>query len=414
MLFVKRFLSYIKGWFLGGKEEAVQTTIDEPTPPPKRKYKKRTPFYTASDGKSFSFAESFSELLSSLKLMFELIQLPTRMSWIGADERIGFSRLGIYIPHPWEFSEIPEGEAVVVEGVDNLPAMMAVAFPHENTEDKISPHIFFCLKISKLPMGVEPLPGQPYRFGEVVELDGKLLWLVMHVVIDKTGKVSVCREMRKTEVAVKRRPPRHDRDCTHYVKRWSGNPAMMYPHEMENKDLQKVLHHYKVIFKNVFDWWTQRKDRSWNVSTKLGKRRLVFSLDRMDTKKYFADRDLTVKTENGNRKKIIHFVSEHERTIKDKKVVIKEHLRGLNKFTWNGYDCVVTAPKFSRLNTVVFDLAPEQEEDLMPLVNEDAKLIGMTKVAEILAKKEEASLKDEYHPPQRRTTGKRFGGNATH
>jgi hypothetical protein len=134
----------------------------------------------------------------------------------------------------------------------------------------------------------------------------------------------------------------------------------------------------------------------------------------MDTKKYFADRDLTVRTENGNRKKIIHFVSEHERTVKDKKVVIKEHLRGLNKFTWNGYDCVVTAPKFSRLDTVVFDLAPEQEEDLMHLVNEDAKLIGMTKVAEILAKKEEASLTNDYHPPQRRKTGKRFGGNATY
>jgi len=413
MYYVKRFISYVLGLF-APKHEPIEVA-ETPTAPPKRKYKKRTPFYTASDGKSFSFSESFSELLGSLKLMFEVIQLPTRMSWISADERIGFSRLGIYLPHPWEFLDIPNGEDVVVESVDNLPAMMAVAFPHENTEDKVSPHIFFCLKVSKLPMGVEPLPGQPYRFGEVVQLDGKLMWLVMHVVVDKkTGKVSVCREMRKTEVSVKRRPPRHDRDRTHYVKRWNGNPAMMYPHEMENKDLQKVLHHYKVIFKNVFDWWTQRKDRSWNVSTKLGKRRLVFSLDRMDTKKYFADRDLTVKTENGNRKKIIHFVSEHERTVKDKKVVIKEHLRGLNKFTWNGYDCVVTAPKFSKLNTVVFDIAPEQEEDLMPLADEDTKLIGMTKVAELLAREEEVSLKNEYHPPQRRTTGKRFGGNATH
>jgi len=395
MYYVKRFVSYILGLF-SPKHEPIETVepveVAEVPVEPKKPRKKHTPFYTASDGKSLSFSESFSELLTSLKWMFEIIQLPTRDSWIPADERIGFSRLGIYIPHPLEFPLVPDGEDVVVESLDNLPAMMAVAFPHRDYTDRVSPHIFFCLKISKLPMGVEPLPGHAYKFGEVIKVYGKLMWMVMYVVIDKkTGKVSVCRELRQSEVQVKKRPSRSDRDCTHYNKRWSGNPAMMYPHEAENKDLQAVLHHYKTTFKNVFDWWTQRKDKSWNVSTRLGKRRLVFSLDRMDTKKYFADRDLTIQTETGKRKKIIHFVSEHERTVRDKKVVIKEHLRGLNKFTWNGYDCVVTAPKFSKLNTVVFDIAPEEEEDLAHLVGEDAKLIGMAKVAEILAREEEAT-----------------------
>jgi hypothetical protein len=415
MYYVKRFISYVLGLF-GPKHEPIEVVeaVETPTEP-KKPRKKHTPFYTASDGKSLSFSESFSELLTSLKWMFEIIQLPTRDSWITADERVGFSRLGIYIPHPLEFPLVPDGEDVVVESLDNLPAMMAVAFPHRDYTDRIAPHIFFCLKISKLPMGVEPLPGHAYKFGEVIKVYGKLMWMVMYVVIDKkTGKVSVCRELRQSEVQVKKRPSRSDRDCTHYNKRWSGNPAMMYPHEAENKDLQAVLHHYKTTFKNVFDWWTQRKDKSWNVSTRLGKRRLVFSLDRMDTKKYFADRDLTIQTETGKRKKIIHFVSEHERTVKDKKVVIKEHLRGLNKFTWNGYDCVVTAPKFSKLNTVVFDIAPEEEEDLAHLMDGNTKLVGMAKVAEILANEEEASLTNDYHPPQRRATGKRFGGNATY
>jgi hypothetical protein len=391
MYYVKRFISYVLGLF-SPKHEPIETveTIEAPIAVEKKPRKKRTPFYTAY-GRSFSFSESLSELLNNLKLMFEIIQLPTRTSWISADERVGFSRLGIYIPHPWLFPLVPEDQDVMVESLDNLPAMMAVAFPHEDTDDKIAPQVFFCLKIPKLPMGVEPLPGHAYKFGEVVKLDGKLMWLVMYVVIDKkTGKVSVCREVRQANVQIKKRPPRNDRDCSYYNKRWNGNPAMMFPHEMENQDLQKVTRHYRVIFKNVFDWWTQRKDKSWNVSTKLGKRRLVFSLDRMDTKKYFADRDLTVKTETGKRKKIIHFVSEHERTVRDKKVVIKEHLRGLNKFTWNGYDCVITAPKFSKLNTVVFDIAGEEEEDLSHLMGEDAKLIGMAKVAEILAREEEA------------------------
>jgi hypothetical protein len=416
MYYVKRFLNYVLGLF-GPKYEPIEVVevVETPTEP-KKPRKKHTPFYTSSDGKSLSFSESFSELLGNLKLMFEIIQLPTKISWITADERIGFNRLGIYVPHPWEFVLVPKDEDVVVESLDTLPAMMAVAFPFRNTDDAIAPQIHFCLKLSKPPMGVEQLPGHSYKFGSVVNIDGKLLWLVMYIVIDKkTGKVSLCRELRQSEVQVKKRPPRNDRDCSYYNRRWNGNPAMMSVYEDdETKNMDELLHHYKLIFKNVFDWWTQRKDKSWNVSTRLGKRRLVFSLDRMDTKKYFADRDLTIQTETGKRKKIIHFVNEHERTVKDKKVIIKEHLRGLNKFTWNGYDCVVTAPKFSKLNTVVFDIAPEEEEDLAHLVDGNTKLVGMAKVAEILANEEEANLTNEYHPPQRRATGKRFGGNATY
>ena len=37
---------------------------------------------------------------------------------------------------------------------------------------------------------------------------------------------------------------------------------------------------------------------------------------------------------------------------------IKEHLRGVNKFEWKGYSCLVTAPEFHSLLTVKFDLTP--------------------------------------------------------
>lgn len=375
MYYVKRFWSYLVGLF----EHKPAPVEDPPVKPPvKPQRKKRTPFFTASDGQTLSFSESFSELLNNLKIMFKVIELPTQISWVSADERVGFSRLGIYIPHPWLFPLIPEDEDVIIETRSALPAMMAVAFPHEDTKEKIAPQIFYCLRVPRLPLGVEPLPGHAYKFGEVVKLNGRLIWVVMFVVIDEhTGKVSICREMRQEIVSVR------DRHGTQYNKRWNGRPAMLGVHEMENKDMQAVQHYYKTVFKNVFDWWTQRKDESWNVSVKKGKRRLVFSLNRMDTKKYFADRDISVTTTTGKRKKIIHFVNEHERTVKDKKVVIKEHLRGLNKFTWNGYDCVVTAPKFSTLNTVVFDLMPEEQDEWK------VGMVGMTKLAGILSSHED-------------------------
>lgn len=393
MYYIKKFLAYIKDFF-SPKYEPIETPVVKE----KKVRKKRTPFYVyKSDGRSVSFSESFAELLGNLKHMFGIIELPTSWSWIPADERVGFTRLGIYVPHPWEMTMIEDGETVAVENMDSLPTMMAVAFPHEDTEDKTAPQIFFALKLTKLPMGVEPLPGHPYKFGEVVKLDGKLMWLVMYVVIDKkTGEISVCREHRQQVVSVK------DRYRTHYNKRWNGNPAMMYPHEAEHKNMEEILHHYKAIFKNVFDWWTQRKDESWNVAVKQGKRRLVFSLGRMDTKRYFADRDLSVQTSTGKRKKIIHFVSQHDRIINGKKVIIKEHLRGLNKFTWNGYDCVVTAPKFSKVSTAMFDVAPTE---LPEVVEDGVTMVGMTKVVDILIKQEEAHGKDEHELTQRRKVG---------
>ena len=398
MYYIKRFLAYIKDFF-SPKYEPIETPVVQE----KKVRKKRTPFYVSkTNGRSVSFSESFAELLGNLKHMFGIIELPTSWSWIPADERVGFTRLGIYVPHPWEMTIIEGGETVAVENMDSLPTMMAVAFPHEDTEDKIAPQIFFALKLTKLPLGVEPLPGHPYKFGEVVRLDGKLMWLVMYVVIDKeTGEVSVCREQRQEVVNIRNRP-RSERDRTYYNRRWNGNPAMMYPHEAEQKDMEKVLHHYKVIFKNVFDWWTQRKDESWNVAVKQGKRRLVFSLGRMDTKRYFADRDLSVLTTTGKRKKIIHFVSQHDRVVNGKKVIIKEHLRGLNKFTWNGYDCVVTAPRFSKVSTAMFDVAPTELPDV---VEDGVTMVGMTKVVDILIKQEETHGKEEYEFTQRRKVG---------
>ena len=400
MYYVKRFISYMLGLF-GTKHDPIE--IAELPTVVKKERKKRTPYYVSKvDGKTTSFSESFASLLGNLKHMFGVMELPTSWSWIPADERVGFTRLGIYVPHPWEITMIEHGEDVKIESLKKLPAMMAVAFPHEDTEDNISPQIFFALKLTKLPMGVEPLPGHPYKFGEVVKLDGKLMWIVMYAVIDKhTGEISVCREQRQEIVNIRNRP-RSERDRTYYNRRWNGNPAMMYPHEAENQDMKKVLHHYKVIFKNVFDWWTQRKDESWNVSVKQGKRRLVFSLGRMDTKRYFADRDLSVQTTTGKRKKIIHFVSQHDRVVNGKKVIIKEHLRGLNKFTWNGYDCIVTAPKFSNVSTVMFDIAPSEAPEI---VDEGVKMVGMTKVVDLLIKREENDGKEKYEHSQHRKVG---------
>jgi len=378
MYYVKRFLDYIFD-LIGYKREMPQT--EQPSQPViVKQRKKRTPFRINSEGETSTFPSNFSDLLDSLKKMFEVIQLPTVMSWIPADERVAFVRLGIYVPHPWEMRWVDFGNKVCVDNIKFMPAMMAVAFPHADSEDQIFPHVFFCFKLTRLPFGVQPLKGHPYRVGVVYKLDEKLLWVTMHIVVDvDTGELKICREAKQAIVDVK------DRHRTRYNKRWNGDPCLIDGHDPDKYSPEEYLHHYKVTFKNVFDWWVGRRNESWNVAVKKNKRKLTFSIGRTETKRYFADRDKTV-----NKKKIIHYVTEHQRMVRNKSITIKEHLRGLDTFSWNGYDCKVTAPKFSDVTSVIFQI-PGIEVDETNI--ERGEFVGAKKLAEILSNNEERRFK---------------------
>lgn len=375
MLYVKRFINFILD-LVGWKNE-----VSEPTPPKRRRYKKRQPYFKFKDGQAMSFPQTLSELLDNLQKMFKVIQLPVWSSWIPADERVAFTRLGIYVPHPFEFDWPKQGEQVCVKSLEILPTMIALALPHEDEEDKVWPHVFFCFKLSRLPLGVEPLKGHPYRVGMVLNIYEKTLWLTMYMVIDKkTGELRICKEERHEIVTVGK-----NKTSMSYNRRWNGNPAMYFAHNFEKQTIDNVDHTYKCLFKTAFDWWVERKDQSWNVAVKKGKQKLTFAIGRSETKKYFADRDKTV-----NKKKIIHFVREHERTVKGRTVTIKEHLRGLDKFVWNGYSCVVTAPKFSLVSSAVFNLTPTEVDD--DAAN-SSEFVGASKLVEFLNEHEERRYK---------------------
>ena len=392
MLFLKRFFSYIQGWFLGGKEDAIQTTIDEPNPPPKRKYKNRTPFFTLGEGEDQikqSFPQSFSELLDNLESMFAKIKLPTKFSDLHADERVGLTRLGIYLPHPW-FADNP---AVVkqprVKELTKLPAIVCVAFPHQvngcleptndDTNDRCSPHLLYAIKAKNIPLGVQAVSGIPYKVGMAFDFKGKLLWYSLWASIDPmTGQITFCRELRHKACTFK--------NGGGYMQRINKLPAIFDADEEVKRSAEAQYHIYEVLFAQVFNWWIERKDKSWSVAVNNNKQRMTFSINRNDTKKYFADRDKTILTSTGKTKKIVHYVADHKRIVNGKDVFIKEHLRGERKFTWNGYDCVVAAPKFNELATVTFDTA-SSDEDLLS----DIKFIGLNKVAKLLAAYEDGA-----------------------
>lgn len=379
MYAIKRFFASVYDWLFPKKELAIQTADYMPIEDAKPKRKKREAFYTAPDGVKQTFPQSFSELLDNLKTMFNRLQLPTAHSWLTADERIGLTRLGIYLPHPWyaDNPAVVKNPHVRLKNV--MPAFMCAAFPVPESPGFVSPHLMYAIKATRLPLGVEPKPGVPYKVGVAFVLDHKTLWTYTWATVNQTtGAIDFCKEQRYKQQVIKK-------ERVYYMQKFTDFSCIFDEDPEVKRTKAESLHIYRVLFAQLFNWWTDRKDRSWNVSVKKGKQRITFSINKAETKSYFADRNKTVKTSTGKAKKIVHYVAGHTRVVNGKEVWIKEHLRGESKFTWNGYECVVNAPKFSQMSSVDFDVAGE--DDVPP---EQAKgMLGMTKVAEIIAAHEE-------------------------
>jgi len=131
----------------------------------------------------------------------------------------------------------------------------------------------------------------------------------------------------------------------------------------------------------MHEWWSARDNR-WNVVVKKSGERITFGVDNSQTPFYFKDRDKSIKTVNGQTKKIVHYVKEHERRVNKKIIVIKEHIRGLQEFDWSGYNCQVISPKFQSKTSASFTLGGD--EDL-----QSSNVIYLSKLGKILAESEE-------------------------
>jgi hypothetical protein len=124
------------------------------------------------------------------------------------------------------------------------------------------------------------------------------------------------------------------------------------------------------------------REERWNVIVRKNGERVTFGVNNKDTPYFFKNRDKTV-TQNGETKRIVHYVKEHERTIKGKAKTIKEHIRGLHDFNWNGYQCKVVSPKLEAETAASF-LSPAEdvEKDL-------SETVYLSKVGKLLADFEE-------------------------
>jgi hypothetical protein len=321
------------------------------------------------------FPETLSELLDHLESTFDDYKLSSfGSSWLSADSRKGLKNLGAHVPNPWQMLWDKQLDTIKVDTSKGMPTMMFLSTPLDQKDDKIYPGFMFAIKHRKLPWNVENKAGTPYQFG-VAFRDKKLFWMYSWVVVKADGSFEFCKEHQNKFVSIKK----NGKYLGSYCKKVFEEAELI-------RDLNEEGHQGELTLKNsfraCFNWWINRQDR-WSVAVKKGGDRVTFSVDRSLTKKYFADRDKTVKTVNGQTKKIIHYVRGHDRNYNGKITKVKEHIRGLNSFTWKSYSCLVTAPEFQTLPTAQFDVAPEEKEQW------ERGYVSASRVGKLLAETEE-------------------------
>ena len=294
------------------------------------------------------FPETLGELLDHLDQTFDNYSLSSfGSSWLSKESRKGLKNLGAHVPNPWNTYWSDDSNSIKVDTTKGMPTMIFISTPLNNhkKDDNVYPGFMFAIKHKKLPWNVENKSGTPYQFGMAYR-DSKLFWMYSWLVVKNDGSIEICKEHQIEQVAIRK----NGRYLGSYGKKVFKEAELLADLGTGKYDPEVTM---KNMFKSTFDWWTGRQER-WSVAVKKNGNRVTFSVEKSLTKKYFADRDKTIKTEKGQNKKIIHFVKGHDRNYNGKITKVKDHIRGLNSFKWKDYSCLVTAPEFQTYTTVVW------------------------------------------------------------
>jgi hypothetical protein len=303
-----------------------------------------------------NFPQNLSELLDHLEETFDSYKMPTAISNLSADSRLGLKKLGAHVPNPWHMPWSDNCDDIKVNVKNGMPSMFFISTPmnKHNKNERVNPSFMFAIKHRKLPWNVEKKSGTPYQFG-ITFRDFKLFWLTAWIVVKADGSIEVCKEHQYKSIPV----VVNGKFKARYEKKIFGDPELIADYKSEGKQGDLIV---KNAFRASFDWWSGRQER-WSVAVKKNGERITFAVDKSLTKKYFADRDKTVKTLSGRNKKIVHFVKAHDRNYSGKISKVKEHIRGLNSFSWKGYQCLVSAPEFQGLVTSECDVSAIESVD---------------------------------------------------
>jgi hypothetical protein len=365
MTSIREIIDWLKSlWAKPVPIELVKEEVKEPKGnTPKRKYNKER-------------SKTLSDLLDNLEYTFGAMKIDYQeMSFIDKKEVEGLKKFGV--------SVIPNSLRDVVDNSNQidkeikLPTIIFLAHTDGVNGDKkiMCPDFFFAIKEKKCPWYVAKKTGVIYNcgFGYRDVTDNKIFWVSFYVSIKDSEVLSTHYLAHKTVKTPK---------ASYTKKEWQLSSWKNFSDEENNESTvvtSMVAHH--------FNLWGSRRTM-WSTTVERDEHRAIFYVDHRDTKTFFKNREKTV-TENGYTKRIIHLVEEHERKNSSGNVsVVSEHVRGENKFLWNGFKCSVASP-VHHLDVRRFSAASETRDD-----DDREGFVDFPQMAEMLHSKSGVKLKD--------------------
>lgn len=380
--------------FFGSFEEAPAITALEPPRQRTERHVKRK--------------RDLTDLLDSIKTTFDDLTLRAdSMSWVASQTRIGLRKLGPHIPeYDWQaqtksdwhqiFND-DEGPRPAVDPAD-LSTLIFIGFPNvahgtdqrgknlgENPSDRGIQEFIFAVRLSKLPLLVEAVPGQAYyQCGIVYRVTKKsLVWTSFYVVVGRDGSVHAARERYCTNHSVTTKAGGNgkkgrDRTTHNYARKKLGFQIAAGQKWGSMDEIELVLARK---FANAVKWWG-KKASMWSISVASRGDRVTFCIPPGEAKTYFRDRGRNALTPAGKRRPIFHVCREHGRELPDGRVVVvKEHSKGLREFNWQGYECAITAPTFHTVLSHAFNVPSlESDNDEIP-----KGMIDISKVGKVIS-----------------------------
>lgn len=195
------------------------------------------------------------------------------------------------------------------------------------------------------PLGVERLEGECYEY--LLYYDFKSLgdpefsnWWGGYFWVDDSGRFTLARQRQLLQKTILRKHKRRGQSRTIQVPYTEYKDSFFEAYMASNEEANDALN---AIFVNAFNFWHRRAD-GWLVVTKKNNQRVTFNISEGRHKYFFKEREKIVETPTGQRKRIFHIVDEHDRNVNGKIVRVKEHIRGIRHFFWNGLECHIFSP----------------------------------------------------------------------
>jgi len=333
---------------------------------PKRKYNKEK-------------SKTLSDLLDNLEYTFGAMKIDyEEMSLMGKGDIEGLKKFGVsVIPNSLENAH----ETSKINDGIGFPSIIFLAHTEgqKGNKEVMYPDFFYAIKQKKCPWFVAKKSGTIYNcgFGYRDVISNKTYWASFYATITKDGEVLPTHYLAHGSISTPQGGYTRRQWQLSSWKNWESKK------QDENSIVTSMVAYH-------FNLWGSRKSM-WSTTVERDGVRAIFYVDHRDTKTYFKNRDKTV-TESGTTKRIIHLVEEHERKYQNGHVAfISEHVRGLNKFTWNGFKCNVASP-VHHLDARSFKSESEDIDEQ----NVPEGYVSTAKMADMLHSKTGIRIKDLY------------------